>query len=111
MLLYCFHTVILQKVFQRTSRGSKNHGKRNVVPGDQDILITGNNVSFTVVLTTPACPLKDLLKNNCVKAIQEHVSPDANVKVNFTSNTTSIRKETAVLPGVRNIIAVISGKG
>jgi ATP-binding protein involved in chromosome partitioning len=78
----------------------------------QNIMITGSNVSFTVVLTTPACPLKDLLKNNCVKAIRSLVDPEANVIVNFTSNTTSIRNESAqVLPGVKNIIAVISGKG
>lgn len=77
----------------------------------QDIVISGSDVSFTVVLTTPACPLKDLLKNNCVKAVREYVDPEANVNVNFTSNTTSIRQETAILPGVKNIIAVISGKG
>ncbi|MEO6916288.1 MAG: Mrp/NBP35 family ATP-binding protein [Chitinophagaceae bacterium] len=78
----------------------------------ENIVITGSEVSFTVVLTTPACPLKDLLKNNCVKAVREYVNPEAKVTVNFTSNTTSIRKDNpAVLPGVKNIIAVISGKG
>src|SRR5450432_2699831 len=29
----------------------------------KDIVINGNDLSFTVVLTTPACPLKDLIKN------------------------------------------------
>lgn len=78
----------------------------------ENIMITGSKVSFTVVLTTPACPLKDLLKNNCVKAVRSLVDAEANVQVNFTSNTTSIRKESAqILPGVKNIIAVISGKG
>ena len=37
----------------------------------RDIVINGNDLSFTVVLTTPACPLKDLLKNNCIKAVHE----------------------------------------
>lgn len=78
----------------------------------RDIEINENNVSFTVVLTTPACPLKDLIRNNCVKAVQEHVNKDAAVLVNFTSNTTSKREENRpVLPGVKNIIAVVSGKG
>ena len=78
----------------------------------KDININGNNVSFTVVLTTPACPLKDMIGNACVNAIKTLVSKDANVVVNFTSNTTSNRKDTgAVLPKVRNIIAVVSGKG
>ena len=35
----------------------------------RDIVINGNDLSFTVVLTTPACPLKDLIKNSCVQAI------------------------------------------
>ena len=78
----------------------------------KDISIEGNYVSFTVVLTTPACPLKDLIKNNCVKAIKSLVNPDAVVKVNFTADTTTKRTDNkAVLPGVKNIIAVVSGKG
>src|SRR5215210_3452704 len=78
----------------------------------KDIVIEGNYVSFTVVLTTPACPLKDMIKTACVNAVQILVQKDAVVNVKFTSNTTSKRAEgEAVLPGVRNIIAVVSGKG
>jgi len=78
----------------------------------KDILIEGNTVSFIVVLTTPACPLKDLIKNSCVNAIKQIVNKDAVVNVNFTSNTSSNRQDPGtVLPKVRNIIAVVSGKG
>ncbi len=78
----------------------------------QDIAINGNDVSFTVVLTTPACPLKDMIKNACINAIKILVSKEANVTVNFTSNTTTKRQDNgAVLPKVKNIIAVVSGKG
>jgi len=78
----------------------------------QDIEINGNDVSFTVVLTTPACPLKDMIGNACVNAIKILISKEANVKVNFTSNTTSKRTDPgSVLPKVKNIIAVVSGKG
>jgi ATP-binding protein involved in chromosome partitioning len=78
----------------------------------KDIEIEGNYVTFTVVLTTPACPLKDMIKNACINAIKILVNKEATVNVKFTSNTTSKRKEgDVVLPKVKNIIAVISGKG
>ncbi len=78
----------------------------------KDIEINGNDVSFTVVLTTPACPMKDMISNACVNAIKILVNKDANVKVNFTSNTTTKRTDPgSVLPKVKNIIAVVSGKG
>jgi ATP-binding protein involved in chromosome partitioning len=78
----------------------------------QDIVIEKYYVSFTVVLTTPACPLKDLIKNNCINAIKTLVNKDAVVKVNFSSNTTSKRNDSgAILPKVKNVIAVVSGKG
>jgi ATP-binding protein involved in chromosome partitioning len=78
----------------------------------KDIVIDGNNVSFTVVLTTPACPLKDLIMNACINAVKLLVNKEAVVTVNFTSNTSSNRKDgKTILDGVKNIIAVISGKG
>lgn len=78
----------------------------------QDIVIEKYYVSFTVVLTTPACPLKDLIRNNCINAVRTLVNKDAVVKVNFTSNTSSKRNDSgAVLPKVKNVIAVVSGKG
>jgi ATP-binding protein involved in chromosome partitioning len=78
----------------------------------RDLEINGNDVSFTIVLTTPACPMKEMMQNACINAIKLLVSKEANVKVNFTSSTTTIRADkSTVLPGVKNIIAVMSGKG
>jgi ATP-binding protein involved in chromosome partitioning len=78
----------------------------------QDIEIDGRNVSFSVILTTPSCPLKDMIEKACINAIKLLVDAEAIVKVNLTSNTTSNRKDRKdVLPGVKNIIAVVSGKG
>ena len=77
----------------------------------KDIVVEGNNVSFTVVLTTPACPMKDLIRNACINAVKMLVNKEAAVTVNFTSNTTTLRKDKNILSGVKNIIAVVSGKG
>jgi ATP-binding protein involved in chromosome partitioning len=76
-----------------------------------DIKIIGNEISFTVVLTTPACPLKDKIKNDCTNAVKM-INTDAEVTVNFTSKTTSLRTDKKdILKGVKNIIAIVSGKG
>lgn len=78
----------------------------------KDIEIDGNKVSFTIVLTTPACPMKDMMGRAATNAIELLVNKDAVVIVNFTSNTSSNRKDPkSVLPNVKNIIAVVSGKG
>jgi len=77
-----------------------------------DIRVEGNKVSFTLVLTTPACPLKNELKQACIDAVHSQVSPDAEVEVKVTSRVTTKQKEVdAMLKDVKNIIAVGSGKG
>lgn len=77
----------------------------------KDIAVNGNQVSFTVVLTTPACPLKELIHNACVNAVKHYVSQDAEVTITMTANTSSAKLGRSALPGVKNIIAVASGKG
>lgn len=78
----------------------------------KDIAIDGNKVSFTIVLTTPACPMKDMMGNASTNAIKLLVNKDAEVSINFTANTSSARLDAGTaLPGVKNIIAVVSGKG
>jgi ATP-binding protein involved in chromosome partitioning len=75
----------------------------------QDIKIEGNRLGFSVILTTPACPLKGLIENACRNAIAHFISKDVEVSINMTSRVTT-QKNTGV-PGVKNIIAVASGKG
>jgi len=77
----------------------------------KDISINDNVVSFTIVLTTPACPLKEKIRTDCINAIQK-IDEGIVVNVNFTSHTTSKRIDPkTILPRVKNIIAVVSGKG
>jgi ATP-binding protein involved in chromosome partitioning len=78
----------------------------------KDLAINGNDVSFTIVLTTPACPMKDMMSTAATNAIKLLVSKEANVKINFTANTTTKRTDgQSILPKVKNILAVVSGKG
>lgn len=75
----------------------------------ENIVISGNKVSFSVILTTPACPLKGLIENACRNAISHFVSKEAEVTINMTPRVTKQRNQT--LPNIRNIIVVASGKG
>ncbi len=78
----------------------------------EDIEIDGKNVSFTVILTTPACPLKELIEKACINAVRLLVDKEAIVKVRLTAKVNSNRKDNkSILPGVNNIIMVASGKG
>ncbi len=77
----------------------------------QDLEVSENLISFRLVLTTPACPLKELIKGNCIKAIQEKVGESATIDIDVTSSVTSARGNSLVLPNVKNIIAIASGKG
>lgn len=78
----------------------------------RDVQVNGLEVSFTVVLTTPACPLKDLIRTACENAIIHYVDKDARVQVNMTADVTGRQpSKSSMLPSVRNIIAISSGKG
>ena len=77
-----------------------------------DIVIDGKNVSFTVMLTTPACPLKEMIEKACINAIRLLVDKEAVVKIFMDARVNSNRKDNkTILPGVKNIIMVASGKG
>jgi ATP-binding protein involved in chromosome partitioning len=78
----------------------------------KDVTVDGNKISFTIVLTTPACPLKELIRKNCVDALKKHIHPEVVVEIAMVADVTSIRLgNTPLLPEVRNIIAIASGKG
>ena len=74
--------------------------------------VSEKTVGFKVTLTTPACPLKEKIKKDCIDAIHKYLSPDLEVKVEMDANITSLRNTGInILPSVKNIICVASGKG
>lgn len=75
----------------------------------EDLKIDGLKISFSVVLTTPACPMKAMLENACRNAILHFVNKDAELTINMTSRVSS--RPEGSLGGIKNIILVASGKG
>ncbi|MCC6466440.1 MAG: Mrp/NBP35 family ATP-binding protein [Planctomycetes bacterium] len=77
----------------------------------KDIRVEGRNVALTVELTTPACPLKDKIQSDVRAALQANLKPDS-VTVNMSANTSRLQQTaTELIPGVRNVVLVGSGKG
>ncbi len=77
----------------------------------KDVSIEGDTISFAVVLTTPACPLKEMIRKDCEKAVRKIAPAEAKILIHMTSAVTSVRENAATLNGVKNIIAIASGKG
>lgn len=77
----------------------------------QDLRVKDDKISFKVVLTTPACPLKEIIKNDCIQALEKAFDELPELDIFMTSNVTTTRDNAPLLPGVKNIIAVASGKG
>jgi ATP-binding protein involved in chromosome partitioning len=77
----------------------------------QDLDVNQSKVTFTLVLTTPACPFQEILKKACIDAIHTHVAADLAVAIQLDAKVTSAKTNDPVLPQVKNIIAIASGKG
>lgn len=78
----------------------------------KDIKIEDNNISFTVALTNPMHPMRETIKKACESSVKIFADKNANVQVNMTATVNSGRRDNkTVLPEVKNIIAVASGKG
>ncbi|MBS1912200.1 MAG: iron-sulfur cluster carrier protein ApbC [Bacteroidetes bacterium] len=75
----------------------------------KDIAIDGADVRVRIQLTTPACPVKDQMKAAAEQALREIGA--VGVDVQMTAQVTSRGGANSVMPGVRNTIAVASGKG
>jgi ATP-binding protein involved in chromosome partitioning len=79
----------------------------------KDVKISGSDIAFTIELTTPACPVREELKAASVQAIKSAIEGVGKVHVDMTSKVVAHdnSQKAAVLPGVKNTIAVASGKG
>ncbi|HEY8477402.1 MAG TPA: Mrp/NBP35 family ATP-binding protein [Chloroflexota bacterium] len=78
----------------------------------KDLRIDGGKVAFVLQLTTPACPVKDQMKEWCRQALLK-VPGVTDVEVDLRASVMAARLGgmERLLPGVRNVVAVASGKG
>lgn len=77
----------------------------------KDLKVAPERVAFTVVLTTPACPLKEKIRQDCEDAVEKVVGQEVPIAITMTSSVTTLRDNAPLLTGVKNIVAIASGKG
>ncbi len=78
----------------------------------RDVTISGGNVGFTIMLTTPACPLRSVMERESTEAVMKMVPGVEQVQVRFDAQVRTDHRIIGKLNiPVKNIIAVASGKG
>ena len=91
------------------------------VPGkDQDIVslnmvsdieIEGEKVGFSLIFEKSNDPVISSVRKACIKAIKKYLGKDVNIEKNIHVKAREIIESNPILPNVRNIIAIASGKG
>lgn len=78
----------------------------------KNVVVDLPRIALTVDLTTPACPLKDVIKGDIEKALKSKIPAATNIEIEFTASVRrSMKTGSELLPGVRNVLLVGSGKG
>ncbi|HYA30942.1 MAG TPA: Mrp/NBP35 family ATP-binding protein [Acidobacteriota bacterium] len=79
----------------------------------KNLAVTDGKVHFTVELTTPACPLRETIENDCKKALAQLPGINA-LEINFSAQVRGSKAgagQTDLLPSVKNVVLVAAGKG
>ncbi|HZH97423.1 MAG TPA: Mrp/NBP35 family ATP-binding protein, partial [Fimbriimonadaceae bacterium] len=77
----------------------------------KDLDISGDSVKFKIELTTPACPVKDLLQEQAQEAVLKLPGVEY-VEIEMTAQVRERKPQNEdLIPGVKHCIAIASGKG
>ena len=77
----------------------------------KDVRVDGSHVHVNVELTTPACPMKDVIRRDVEAAVRGAGAESVNVELTANTRATPSAEKKNVLPQVRNVVAVGAGKG
>ena len=77
----------------------------------KSVAIDGASVAFTIELTTPACPLKDEIEGNARTVLTGLGAEHVEITWGAMVRRATPQRAEAILPNVKNVIAVGSGKG
>lgn len=108
-----FYPALVTEALAKVIHPEKNRSLVDLGMVEDDIRINGNRVSFSLIFDRPNDPLVGMLKQKAAEAIKEHLGPEVEIDGNIFVKIRQRPKEPLdpVLGGVRNVIAVASGKG
>lgn len=102
-----------EQVLEALKRVVHPESRKNIVDLDmvENLSIQGNEVRFALKFSRPNDPFIQSMKKACVGAIESQLGEDVKIRGNIGTNVPERKKTPEVLPGIKNIIAVASGKG
>jgi ATP-binding protein involved in chromosome partitioning len=108
-------TVTEEKIFAALSKVQDPELHRDIVSLGmvKNLAVANGKVGFTVELTTPACPLRETIENDCKKVLSE-VPGITGLEINFGAQVRGSKAgagQTDLLPTVKNVVLVAAGKG
>jgi len=107
--------VTQEQILQALSRVQDPELHRDIVSLGmvKQLALNGGRVSFTVELTTPACPLRETIETDCKMALAS-VAGITGLEINFGAQVRGSKAgagQTDLLPSVKNVVLVAAGKG
>ncbi|MCG8453638.1 MAG: Mrp/NBP35 family ATP-binding protein [Spirochaetales bacterium] len=77
----------------------------------EDLKVSENDISFTVMLTTPACPMKEKIRKDCEEALHRDIPEASDIAIRFGARVAADPRLAADQAPFKNVIAVGAGKG
>ncbi|MCF8225832.1 MAG: Mrp/NBP35 family ATP-binding protein [Bacteroidales bacterium] len=102
-----------EQVFEALKRVIHPESRKNIVDLDmvRDLTINDNEIRFALEFQRPNDPFIQSMKKSCVSAIESKLGEDVKIRGNIGTMVPEPVPQEEILPGVKNIIAVASGKG
>ena len=103
----------VRQVLQALSKVEDPDLKKDLVTLNmiQDVRVEDQSISFRLVLTTPACPLRETLKRDCEDVLKKTFGENTTIHIKFDAKVTTSEKLRQQLPHIKNMIGIASGKG
>lgn len=113
MVSFNFMSISSQQVVDALKRVNHPEKNQDIISLNMvsDLQVEGDKISFSLIFERSNDPFISSIRKAAVKAIKNYIGKHAKIEGNINIKTQQIAKKEPVLPGIKNIIAIASGKG